>query len=168
MNKKIFFFNLVLLFLFTGSLYASDWKSVETNGFTYRWRIVDEWLESELSYPTTGWIAVGYNPQRIMKGADIIIGAVQRNQVVIEDHFGTSLTAHKNDELLNGRNDLAAISGEEQNNTTTLRFKKPLNSQESTDNPLEEGAQVVLIFASSSRDQLTRMHNKRAKVIITL
>lgn len=45
--------------------------------------------------PGMGWEAIGFSSTRKMQGANIIIGTVSKDGLVIEDHYGASPTSHR-------------------------------------------------------------------------
>lgn len=159
---------LAAAFLFLSSLQVSA-NSWQDNDFSLSWTIEGRELVMTVSAGTTGWVAVGFNPTRMMRDANIIIGAVLPDgTVVVEDHFGTGLTSHRKDTEIGGTSDVRVISGEEKDGTTTITFAIPLNSGDSRDVPLAAGEKVTVILASAQRDGFTVKHNKRTKAEIGL
>ena len=145
-------------------------SSAEAIGMTFAWRIDGEELEVELTGPTTGWIAVGLKPSRMMRDANILIGYVNGSQVVMEDHFGTTMTAHRADESLGGTTDLEILSGEERDGSTTIRFRIPLDSGDEYDQPLSAGEtiRVILAYGPNGANDTASYHSARGGVDVTL
>lgn len=143
---------------------------VEAIGMTLRYEVVGEHLELELTGPTTGWIAVGFKPSRGMKDANILIGYVDGSEVVVSDDFGTTMTAHRPDDRLGGESHVEVISGSEDDNSTTLRFRIPLDSGDEYDQPLTVGETHRLIFAygENGADDTNSYHAARGSGEITL
>jgi hypothetical protein len=166
-NITIAVFFALVLCLFPAAVFA-EWKSDNADGFDFRWRFNGSNLDVELSYAATGWIAVGFDAEKKMKGANIFIGYVDGDKVVIEDHFGNSPVSHKRDTDLKGSNDIINASGSEKNGKTTLSFSIPLNSGDKNDKVLTEGSTYRLIFAASSNDNIKKKHSKRLGKDITL
>ncbi|MCX7656026.1 MAG: DOMON domain-containing protein [Treponemataceae bacterium] len=165
---KKFFFLVIALGgpLFFGGAQEKVWQNSD---FQLSWKIEGTSLVMTVSAATSGWVAVGFNPSSMMKDANIIMGAILPNgTTVIEDHFGTSLTAHRKDSDLGGTNDVRLISGEEKNGKTTITFSIPLNSGDRYDRPLAGGSKVTVLLALANQDNLTSKHNKRTKVELTL
>ncbi|HPF33332.1 MAG TPA: DOMON domain-containing protein, partial [Candidatus Sabulitectum sp.] len=53
------------------------WQEITVDGFTLRWATVEgNNLAVQLNGPTTGWVAVGFDPTQMMLNANIIIGYV--------------------------------------------------------------------------------------------
>lgn len=146
----------------------AELKTEVVDGYTLSWEFQGDNLYIELSYEATGWIAVGFDAENKMKGANIIMADVQGDTVVIEDHFGTSPIAHKEDTSKGGTDDVTLISGSEENGVTTVIFTIPLDSGDSCDKILEEGSTYRIIFASSNQDNFRRKHRDRTGADITL
>lgn len=93
----------------------------------FDWAVQGDTLFIKLSAPTTGWIAVGFEPARMMKDADIIIGAVSEGEVLIEDHFGLKPTSHIRDEEIGGTNDVTILGGSEKTGLQRSCFQSRWN-----------------------------------------
>ena len=167
MNKKALL-ALIAALLVSPVLGAGEWKDVRVDDFHLKWMVDGPNLNIEVSAPTNGWVAVGFNPTRRMKDADIFIGYVSGADVVVQDHYGTGQFSHRPDTDIGGVNNLSNISGEEADGRTTLSFTVPLNSGDSADRPLVEGQTYKVIFASHTRDGITRKHNRRTSTEIVL
>lgn len=142
----------------------------EAVGMTLAWRIVGDSLEVELAGPTTGWIAVGFNPSTAMLDADIHIGYVGDSEVVLSDEWGTSMRSHRPDTDLGGTDDGEVISGSESDGSTTIAFRIPLASGDEYDQALSAGSTipVILAYGANGADDTTSYHANRAGIEITL
>lgn len=151
-----------------GEISANGFKKVEVKDFVFQWRILGENIDIILSAPTTGWIAVGFDPSRMMKDADILIGYVENNEVFMRDDFGAGNTKHKADTELGGTDDITITGGSEIDGKTTLEFSIPLNSRDSNDRILEQGEEYKLIFAYGKKDDFVSYHKTRTSLKVTL
>jgi hypothetical protein len=144
------------------------YRLVEQQGFTLKWKIDGGKIDCSVSYPTTGWVGVGFSPSTKMKDANIIIGFVKDGQATVTDQFGTSATFHQRDVDLGGKNDLSAASGTEADGKTTIRFKMPLASGDKEDRPLEEGAvtTVILAHGPNGADDLSTYHGQGGRLTL--
>lgn len=149
---------------------ASDGGSVTERGITLRWRVNGDALEVSVTAPTTGWIAVGFEPSRAMKDANILIGYVAGSEVVVTDQFGTTMVQHAQDSSLGGTTDVTVLGGSEADGATTIEFSIPLDSGDEYDQPLEPGSTiaVILAYGEDGADDLTSYHRDRAAAEITL
>jgi hypothetical protein len=151
-----------------GEILANSFRKVEVKDIVFQWNIDGENIDIILSAPTTGWIAVGFDPGRMMKDANIIIGYVENNEVFIRDDFGAGYTKHKADTDLGGTDDITIKGGSEINGKTTLEFSIPLHSLDSNDRILEQGEEYKLIFAYGKKDDFTSYHKFRTSIKVTL
>lgn len=115
--------------------------------------------------PGTGWEAIGFDPTRKMQGANIIIGAVNEDGLVIEDHYGASPTSHRADKA----SQILESAGVEADGKTVIEFVILLASDDPNDVSLVPGTDVTIILAYHvASDRLTARHTKRSTSSITL
>lgn len=148
----------------------TPFATAEAIGMTLAWRVADDDLEVELTGPTTGWIAVGFEPSRAMKDANILIGYVNGEETVMTDQFGTTMIAHRRDDDLGGTSDATVVSGSETGGETTIRFAIPLDSGDEYDQPLTPGqtVRVILAYGPDDADDTQTYHEERAGLEIEL
>jgi len=169
-NKKLtaIIITLILLIGFSDIAGAGEWKTADAGGFHLEWMVDGENLNVKVSTETEGWVAVGFNPSKKMKDANIIIGFVENGTVTIEDHFGNGQFSHHSDTALGGNDDVSNKAGTEVNGVTELSFTIPMDSGEQDDRTLMEGETYKVIFASNRKDKITMKHNRRSSMMITL
>ncbi len=172
--KKLFFF--FFLFYFTFFTYSKEGidtakKFVEpefiranVKKFTFSYRIDKGNLAVKVSCQTKGWVAIGFNPTKRMKDANIIIGCYDNGKEIAVDHFGVSSTGHKADTLIGGKNDIVEFSCVEKEGKTTVSFTIPLNSGDEKDVVLKQGEETTVIFAAGRKDNLKTKHFTLAKI----
>lgn len=129
----------------------------------FQWKISGGTMEGILAAPTEGWVAVGFNPVEMMKGANFIIGYVDEGKAFIRDDFGTRGTSHASDESEGGSTDVTLISGKEENGWTVIRFSLPLASGDPLDGVIRSGETTVLLLAYGGSDGFSGMHRQRSK-----
>lgn len=152
---------LIAVLAVTAVAAAQDWQELTVEGFTLRWATVTgENLSVELSGPTTGWIAVGFDPTQMMLNANIIIGYVASGTPELRDDFGWQTSSHRDDTLLGGTSDVTVDGGSEAGGTTELQFTIPMNSGDSYDRVLVPGQTYPIILARSAdgEDNFTAPH----------
>ncbi len=123
------------------------YRVVETEEFTFAWRVSGDNLDVRMSAPTTGWVSVGFDPTRAMRDADMKFGFVSNGSAEMADHFGTSAIQHDFDTEIGGSRDLRNVSGTEADGRTTLSFTMPLDSGDEYDAALASGQEHVIIYA---------------------
>lgn len=149
---------------------SDGYLSVSADDMQVRWMVEGENLSFEVDAPTTGWIAVGFDPTRVMKDANFVIGYVQGNSVVVKDQFGNGTFSHKGDTELGGSDDIIESAGSEQAGRTTIKFTIPIDSGDEYDTVLTPGElhTVLIAYGPNGADNFTTKHAMRTKVSVKL
>lgn len=146
-------------------------QSVTQSGVNFQWQVDGDSLNVQVSAKTTGWVAVGFDPSNMMQDANIIIGYVSDGEAFVRDDYGVGKVKHGADADNGGTDDVANVSGTEEDGVTTLRFTIPLDSGDSTDRPLTEGNKykVIVAHGPDGKDDFGSYHaNTRGSTEITL
>ncbi len=77
----------VRVFSFRRGLASEYDHKLDTDKMDVFWRIDGDKIHVKLAAKTSGWVAIGFDPEKAMQGANIIIGAVKKGKVRIEDHL---------------------------------------------------------------------------------
>ncbi|WP_163340668.1 DOMON domain-containing protein [Desulfopila sp. IMCC35008] len=174
MSRKLFTPIAVLTLLVSLSLVSTAWSvdyqhSLDIEKMNFSWSVNGDKLDVKLSAPTTGWVAVGFNPSKKMKDADIIIGYVKKGKVTIKDEFGSAPTQHKSDEKIGGTSNVTVVGGSEENGVTTIEFSIPLNSGDTKDSVIDPAADTVIIVGyGTERDSFKVKHVFRDTLTVNL
>ena len=136
----------------------------------FSWSFSEQEIIFDLTAPTTGWIAIGFNPERMMRGANYILAYVEQDQVHIRDDYGTGLTSHDADVNIGGTQDVRLISGSQTDGETTVRFALPRQSADAYDTDFIPGETytVLLAYGGSNANNFTSMHRRRTSVEVVL
>lgn len=150
--------------LFSGAAFAMEYQhKLEAKDMEVYWIIDKDQIHVKLSAKTTGWVAIGFDPEDAMQGANIIIGAVKDGKVRIEDHYGDRKRGHSPDEKLGGKNDVLNPAGEEIDGVTTISFSLALDTKEKWDKPIHaEGMSRMMIAYGSGQDSFSARHKYKA------
>lgn len=162
---------IVVTFLATavGVSFAGSYDhEVKAKNISFAWKIEGDKLLGKMSAKTEGWVAVGFNPSKKMKDANIIIGYVDGKDVKIYDHFGDKATGHSEDGKKGGSEDVTLVGGTEEQGMTTIEFTMPLNSGDKLDGALSLDDDTVLILAYGDRDSIKARHKYRTDVTVNL
>ncbi len=162
------FFLTIPIFAEEGKYIADGFKEVEVKGIIFQWKISEKNIDIVLSAPTEGWVAVGFNPSKMMKDADFLIGYIKNGEVFLRDDFGSGNTQHRADTDFGGTDNITIKGGSETDTATTLRFSIPLDSGDPKDRKLIQGREYKLIFAYGRDDSFISYHKVRAGLMITL
>ncbi|MFP4383398.1 MAG: DOMON domain-containing protein [Spirochaetia bacterium] len=145
-------------------------SSLEKGPFSLSWEIRDDRVFFTLSAETTGWVALGIDPERSMLGADFIIGYVSDGEASVADHYGNSRYSHQDDSEGGGTTDIADVSGSESGGTTTISFSIPLSPDDSRDKQLEPGRTYTILLAhgGDGEDNFKSAHTTKTRAEISL
>jgi hypothetical protein len=152
---------LIIALAVTAVVMAQAWQEITVDGFTLRWATVaGDNLAVELNAPTTGWVAVGFDPTQMMLNANIIIGYVASGTPSLRDDFGWQTSSHRDDTLLGGTSDVTVDGGFETGGSTEIHFTIPLDSGDAYDRVLVPGNTYTVILAMSAdgEDNFTAPH----------
>jgi hypothetical protein len=149
---------------------ADGSMQISADGITVNWLVSGDSIAFEVTAPTTGWVSIGFNPSRVMKDADFIIGYVENGKAVVRDQFGNGTFSHKSDTDMGGSDDILEFGGSESGGKTTLSFTIPIDSGDEYDTVLTPGQEhtVLIAYGPDGADNFTKKHSVRAKVKVTL
>ncbi|MCF7857740.1 MAG: hypothetical protein K9N07_00240 [Candidatus Cloacimonetes bacterium] len=149
---------------------TSGFNTVVKSDFTFKWKVVDDSLRCMLLAPTTGWLAVGFDPTEEMQDANFLIGYVESGITYVRDDFGVSEIMHSADVGLGGENNVTRVFGREETGISEIRFTIPLNSGDAFDRVLIEGQTYTIIFAygSNGADDFISMHEEEDDIDIEI
>ena len=139
------------------------------SGITLYWHNDSKDLYIGLESQTEGWIAIGFDPERLMKDANIIFFALENGNLIARDDYGTSNFSHSSDEELGGSFDITEYAGKKENSITTIEFTIPLDSGDEFDRVLEPADSYSVILAVNSKNtDFDSKHSKRSSGVIEL
>ncbi len=146
----------------------TPYTTVKAGKFTFAYKVDGANLRAQVTYPTKGWVAVGFNPTSMMKGANMIMGALVNGKTVSSDEYGVSDVSHKPDTAIGGKNDILSADCKQVNGVTEFSFTIPLDSGDPKDVKLSVGAKVKVIFAAGATANFKDKHIDVEKKTITL
>jgi hypothetical protein len=119
---------------------------------------------------TSGWISIGFEPTQWMKDSDIIMGAVDGNNVIVLDKYSTNnYGPHVPDVELGGTDDILDFGGREDNGYTTIEFKRKMDTGDQYDKAFTVGQRVSIIWSTADTDSIEVKHNvARGEAILEL
>lgn len=153
-----------------GVVKAADYAhEVQDKNMGFAWTVDGDKLAVKLWAETDGWVGIGFNPSKMMKDADFILGYVKKGEAKIVDEFGNSDTSHKEDDKLGGTDDATLIGGTEEGGVTTIEFTIPLKSGDKNDTVIDvNGDTVVLLAYGAGRDSFRSKHKYRTALKVNL
>jgi hypothetical protein len=147
----------------TPSANPGNGGSITIDRISFTWKVEGKNLNATVKAPTTGWVAVGFDPAVVMKDANVIIGYVQDGEVVIRDDYGDTLFGHRSDLDGGGTDDISNARGKEQNGSTEISFTIPLDSGDECDRKLAPGEthKVIFAYGPNGADDFFTVHEVR-------
>lgn len=138
-------------------------------GFRVYWRNDAARLHVGLVSPGTGYVAIGFDPENRMEGANFILGAVSGGRTVARDDYGTGPMAHEADTVVGGQDHILEASGREANGQTVFEFVIPLDSRDGADKRLVPGhTYTILVAYHSANDSFSAKHSRYGRGEIRL
>ncbi len=164
--KRLFaIFTLMALIVCGASLAGAEpFSHTLTDGpMTFSWTVGDGVLQVKITGKTKGWVAVGFNPVKMMKGANFIMGYVKDGKVKVTDHIGNTERNHKADTKSGGKNNASNTGGSEKGGVTEISFTIPLDSKDTNDTRIDPAAMTTVLLAmGGGRDSFRSVHSFRA------
>jgi hypothetical protein len=131
--------------------------------FHIYWQFTGENITMAMKARSTGWIALGIDPEQIMKGADMIFGWVDSsgNARILDCYSTGKLGPHPPDIELGGTTDIVEYAGAESGGWTVIEFKRAAATSDKYDKDIEMEGKTKLIWAYGSSDNFDIKHTKR-------
>jgi hypothetical protein len=149
-----------------GTVDTNEYDSSSSfGGGAYRiyWTVEGSDIFIAIEGDTGGWIALGLEPSRQMKDADMMIGWVTGgNQATVVDAYSTGITGpHPPDVDLGGTSDIATYAGSEKAGVTTIEYRRPLSTGDARDQVIPAAGAVSIIWAIGPSDSFNAYHLAR-------
>jgi hypothetical protein len=136
--------------------------------YELNWTADGQYVYMGMKAMTPGWVAVGFDPESMMKNADIVQGYLKDGKLSIADMFSSNqFGPHPPDTEQGGTDDILAAGGKTENGYTTVEFKRKLDTGDKYDKPLHKGLNKI-IWAYGSDPQFTIKHTARGSAEIDL
>lgn len=162
MNAILFFFLLITMEP------GSHEKQVEKNGMQVKWKIEQSQIIFQMKAPTNGWVAIGINEQRGLKGTNLIMGNIINEHCTLSDRYIVGIGNHKPVESIGGQSHIHVLSAEEAGGNTLIQFSVRMDASDDYHYQLREGKPVKLLMAYSQEDDFEHHSIMRTSVDIIL
>jgi DOMON domain len=143
-------------------------QEISQNGMTVTWKIAQERLLLTMRAPTSGWVAVGFNTLEGLAGTNLVMAAVEGQEVRLSDRYIVAPGDHRSVAELGGKPSAMLISGTEDATGTIIQFALPLHAADSFHVALTRGQSLHLLMAFSREDDFAHHSMMRTAVTITL
>jgi len=138
-------------------------------GVDVYWTNDEQRLRMGLVSPGTGFVAIGFDPERQMEGANFIIASMHEGVLTIRDDYGHEPFAHSEDTARGGQDNIIAAAGNEWPDQTVIEFIIPLDSGDAMDKLLLPGHEyTILVSYHSMLDSFSNRHTRRGSGLMQL
>lgn len=145
-----------------GIIASGEYQNATSYGsYSLCWSSDKDYIYVGMKAPTTGWIAIGFDPESKMKNADIVEGYVKDGKLTIADMYSKGeFGPHPPDTQLGGTDDILASGGKTDGAGTIIEFKRKLSTGDAFDKPLHSGKNKI-IWAYGNDPSLTIIHSAK-------
>ena len=139
-------------------------NKIQQGPMTCTYSVQQDSIEIELSAPTTGWLAIGFNTENSIVGSDLKQLTIREGQVFYEDQFVQAFQTNPPDESHGGESNITIINGIEKAGSTTIKFRIPMQSEDTFDFKHCTKKDFWLILAYSQSDDFEHHSTMRKHV----
>lgn len=121
--------------------------------------------------PTTGWVAIGFEPSMIMKDAEMILMTNKDGKGIVEHYYGTGATKIAPISSLDKNyknNNLKLISYNSDGKNSTYVFLRTESVKNNYIKKLDGTREIKVLFAWSGTTELDKKHKKSGSEKVTL
>jgi hypothetical protein len=132
--------------------------------FEVHWKNDAENLYMAMKGETEGWVAAGFEPEVLMKDADMIMGWVDDGKASAMDAYSTgNYGPHLPDAYLGGTDDILEFGGSEKDGFTVIEFSRKMDTSDEFDKAFESGQTDSMIWGTSDLDDPEKKHQEDGK-----
>ena len=134
--------------------------SLGNNNFIVHWKVYGETIQYGIEAQTTGWVSLGFDPEDVMEGADMIFGWVTTGgEVKALDCYSEGIFGpHPPDTELGGSGDILKWGGSEKQGKTIFEFERNLSVTDEYDKSIPTEGDFTIIWAAGATDDFTSKH----------
>ena len=134
--------------------------------YTLSWTVAGDTAWFGIQATTTGWVALGIDPETVMKGADMVFGWVSGGKTTVLDQYSTGMFGpHPDDTSLGGTMDILSSAGSEQSGTTTIEFSRKRVTGDTQDKAIPASGNLKIIWAVGNADSVSPHARKGSATI---
>ena len=150
------------------SVLVQEPNRIAKNGMELEWHFAQELIWFEMSAPTEGWVAIGFNESQTISGNYLLMGRVQNGKSEVVEHATIAPGKYHKIEDLDGSNQILSVSGKEIMGKTTLKFALPINALGPYRKDLKPANEYILLLAYSRDDDFQHHSMMRTSIKIKL
>ena len=141
---------------------------VKDKKISFAWKVDGDKLVVKMAAETEGWVGIGFNPSKEMKGANFILGYVKDGEAKITDEFGDGENSHIPVDKVGGANIVTLVGGTETGGVTTIEFTIPLKAADKSHSDLKTSGETLVLLAYGGRDSFKMKHTYRTALKVNL
>jgi hypothetical protein len=127
-------------------------KTITKNSMTMKYHHQANKLSIELSAPTSGWLAIGFNAQQSIKGTHLVMCHVVDDKIKVVEHYTVSPGNYQAISALGGENAVSNIKGRQHGQTTNISFDLSIDPVDRYHKNLAKGNAYFITLAYSQSD----------------
>ncbi len=127
-------------------------KTIAKNGVMVNYTHHGNIISFDLSAPTTGWIAIGFNKRKGIAGSHLIMSRIVNGKPEVVEHYTISAGKYKPITDLGGKSAISNIKGEQDNGATNVSFDIVFSPIDQYHKDLSEGKEYYITLAYSQSD----------------
>lgn len=159
---------IISLLIFNNPMPIQPENTVHSGAMQMAWTMDEHNMHVELSSPTDGWLAIGFNTQSQLKGSMLIMARVRDGKAEVVDHYVVMPGVYR-PFVEQGSPPVAFdVSGKETAAGTEVSFSLRLNHYGPLETMLEKGQAYFLHMAYSLDDNFQHHSVHRTLETITL
>jgi rhodanese-related sulfurtransferase len=136
--------------------------------WSFHYTIVNDIFKGGIIANTTGWCAIGLDPESKMKGADIIQGWISDGVSHATDSYGTKeFGPHPFDTTLGGTNNIQYFALSHQQNSIHFEFRRKLSTGDTFDKQFPTEGDLRILWAYGSLSDHSSIHSQRGYGILS-
>ena len=138
--------------------------------FQISWRHEGAQYHFGLVARTVGWLAIGFDPEDAMQGADMIVGWVddQGAAYVLDCYSTGAFGPHPPDTELGGTADILAFAGTQDSEMTVVEFSRRAAVDDRFDKPVPSDGEVQVVWAFANGDDFDEKHDTSGIVVLNM
>ncbi len=143
-------------------------EGVQRNGMKVIWEYRQSRLFFEMTAPTDGWVAIGFNTSEDIIGNYLLMGQVVDGRAKVVEHYTLSPGHYESFSAMRVAASVKDVEGVENERNTTLKFSVPITPANSYAKRLDEGTSYILLLAYSQEDDFQHHSMMRTALRIQL
>lgn len=143
-------------------------NTIEKNGMKVRWRFHNDRIHFNISAPTTGWVAIGFNEKQGLEGTYLLMGRVSNGVAEVKEHFVVAPGDYRPLEAFQAPIAVTVAQGVEEAGATSLKFSVPVQPVDAFRKQMLPVSNLHLLLAYSTSDDFQHHSIMRTQTKIQL